>query len=180
MVVLKIPNNGNVFPLWCSEHLSLKCWDLFLDSTSICVPLSCLIFPCLVCSVPQTKDVSPGAGWSQWSQDVLKFSLQLGGTCQCCRAHKDPAQQTQLGMCSSPSLLLPAVGRLLSQVRWKRDKRLLQDGEPDFKWRNNSNQQILQTLKQAPPPCFLPELLKHFGMWKGNSKGCHCKIFQSI
>lgn len=44
-------------------------------------PFGLFNFPCLVCPVPQTKDLSPGAGWFQCSQDVLKFFLQLGGTC---------------------------------------------------------------------------------------------------
>lgn len=71
-----------IYALCDAQSMSLKCWDLFLDSTSICVPLNCLIAPCLVCPVAQMKDVTileqagysgPRISWSyscSWEEPV--------------------------------------------------------------------------------------------------------------
>lgn len=101
MAVLKIPNNVNVCTLWCSGHLPLKCWDLFLDSTSICVPLSCLIVPCPACWVPQKKKKSlleqdgcsgPRMSWSfssSWEEPVSAAKSTQGP----CPAHPGGVEQ---------------------------------------------------------------------------------------
>lgn len=123
-----------IYALCDAQSMSLKCWDLFLDSTSICVPLNC--FNCPLSSLPSGPDERcnhPGAGWLQWSQNILKLFLQLGGTRQCCRVHTKtlPSKPNWRCAVALPCSSLP-VGRLLSWVRWKRHKTLLQDGEANF------------------------------------------------
>lgn len=136
--------------------------------------------PCLVWPPPWMKDISPGAWWSQDSQDILKLFLQLGAICQCCIVHTENLASRHNWRCEAPlpCFSLP-VGRLLSWFRWKRYKILLQDGEATFQWRNDSTQQILLIMRQASLPCFLHVILKQINIWKQYSKGCNHNIFES-